>query len=426
MQADRKPMPPPPRSPRRSLGELFDPRLPEQIEDPYPLYARARREEPVFYCPRLDLWIVTRYADIVAVLKDTARFSSANALYATAEPLPEVRAILREGYESFTSLVQSDPPDHTRVRAVFGKAFGPQRVAALEGQIRAIARELIDAFARDGRADLVSQLALPLPGYVICDLLGVPRADMRQLRAWHEDKQILMSAHAPVEVQVASARGYVAMQRYFQAQIEARRDDPREDLLTLLVPEAIGGSAPLGMQEAVCNAMDLLAAGHDTTTDLIGNAVDLLLARPEVAQALRDDRSLLAGAVDEVLRYESPIRGFFRNVTADAEVAGVRIPGGARVFLLYASGNRDEAEFPDGDRFDIRRGDVTRHLAFGKGIHFCVGSLLARTEGRTAIDLLLGRLPGLRRGEGVARRKGFFFQRGYDVFPIAWDVPPDA
>lgn len=421
MQDDRAPTSPPPRSP---IGELFNPLLPEQLDDPYPLYARARREEPVFYSPRLDVWIVTRYADIVAALKDTACFSSVNSLYATAEPLPEVRAILREGYESFTSLVQSDPPDHTRVRAVFAKALTPQRVAALEGQIRTIARELIDAFVGDGHAELISQLALLLPGYVICDLLGVPRSDMRQLRIWHEHKQILMAACAPVEVQVESARGYVAMQRYFQAQIEARRDAPREDLLTLLVPEAIGGTAPLSMQEAVCNAMDLLAAGHDTTTDLIGNGVDLLLTYPAVADALREDRSLIAGAVDEVLRYESPIRGFYRAVTAEAEVAGVRIPSGARVFLLYASGNRDEAEFPDAERFDIRRGDVTRHLAFGKGIHFCVGSLLARTEARIAFEQILDRLAGLRRGEGGARRKRFFLQRGFDSLPIAWDVPP--
>jgi cytochrome P450 len=411
-----------PLSPRGSLGELFDPFLPEQREDPYPIYARARREEPVFYSPRLNLWVVTRYADIVAVTRDTDRFSSFNSLYIRAEPIPEVRAVLREGYEEFTSLVQSDPPDHTRVRAVFGKAFTPQRVAALEGRISELTRELIDAFVRDGRAELVSQLALPLPGYVICDLLGVPRSDMRQLRVWHEDKGVLMAGHAPPEAQAASARGYLSMQRYFKAQIEARRDEPREDLLTLLVPEEIGGSAPLSMQEAVCNAMDLLAAGHETTTALIASGIDLLLGRPEVAEALRDDSALIPGAIDEMLRFESPVRGFFRAVTAEAEVAGVRIPKGARVYLLYASANRDEAEFADADRFDIRRKDAGKHLAFGKGIHFCVGSLLARTEGRIAFEQLLERLPGLRRGEGPARRSDFILMRTFESLPIAWDA----
>jgi cytochrome P450 len=414
-----------PPSSRRSLGELFNPFLPEQLDDLYALFARARREEPVFYSPHLDVWVATRYADIVAILKDTTRFSSYNSLYAKAEPLPEVRAILREGYEEFTSLVQSDPPDHTRVRAVFGKAFTPQRVAALEGRIRMLAQELVDGFVKDGHAELVAQLAMPLPGLVICDLLGVPRADMRQLRVWHEHKQLLLAAHAPVEVQVEAARGYVAMQRYFQAQIEARRHEQREDLLTLLVPEEIGGSAPLSMQEAVCNAMDLLAAGHETTTDLIGGGVDLLLAHPEAAEALRRDKGLIPNAIDEMLRYASPVRGFFRAVTADAEVAGVRIPKGARVFMSYASANRDEAEFPGADRFDIRREGASKHLAFGKGIHFCIGSLLARTEAKAAFEQILERLPGLRRVEG-ARRRSLFIVLGYDTFPIAWDVAPRA
>lgn len=411
-----------PPSPKASLGAIFNPFAPEQRDNPYPIYARARLEEPVFYSPTLDLWVISRYADIAAVIRDTDRFSSFNSLYVKAEPIPEVSAVLRDGYEQFSSLVQSDPPDHTRVRAVFGKAFTPQRVAALEGRISEITRELIDAFARDGRAELVSQLALPMPGFVICDLLGVPRAEMKQLRVWHEDKQALMAAQAPPEVQVANAHGYVAMQRYFKAQIEARRADPRDDLLTLLVPEEIGGSAPISMQEAVCNAMDLLAAGHETTTALIANGMDILLDRPDITQALRADRSLLPGAIDEMLRFESPIRGFFRAVTADAEVAGVRIPKGSRVYLLYGSGNRDEAEFPGADRFDMRRKDASKHLAFGKGIHFCVGSLLARTEARIAFEQLLDRLPGLRRGEGPMRRSDFIIMRTYDSLPIAWDA----
>lgn len=233
---------------------------------------------------------------------------------------------------------------------------------------------------------------------------------------------LLLEQHAPAAVQVESARGYLAMQRYFKAQIEARAADPRDDLLTILVPEAIGGTAPLSMQEAVCNAMDLLAAGHETATALIANGIDLLLAYPEAARALREDKTLLPGAIDEMLRCEPPVRGFFRKAKATADVSGVRIPGGARVFLLYASGNRDEAEFPDGERFDIRRADAGKHLAFGKGIHFCVGSLLGRTEGRVAIEQLLDRLPGLRRGEGAARRTENFIVRAFDSFPIAWDT----
>lgn len=225
------------------------------------------------------------------------------------------------------------------------------------------------------------------------------------------------------DVQMEAAHGYVAMQRYFRAQIEARRDEPRDDLLSLLVPEEIGGNAELSMQEAVCNAMDLLAAGHETTTDLIANGVDLLLSHPESADALRKDPTLIPNAVDEILRYASPVRGFFRAVKADVDVAGVRIPKGTRVFMSYGSGNRDESEFVNADQFDIFRQDTGKHLAFGKGIHFCIGSLLARTEAKAAFEQLLLRLPGLRRVEGRKRRE-FFLVLGFDTFPIAWDVSP--
>ena len=405
----------------------FNPHDPAQREDPYPIYARARREQPVFYSPVLDLWVVTRYADIVEVEKNPEVFSSAGALYARTEPYPEVLAVLSQGYAEFLSLVQSDPPDHTRVRAVFGKALSPQRVAALEPSIRATADALIDGFVRDGEADLIQQFAYHLPGLIICDLLGVPRSDLGALKRWSDDKQALMSGHEPAERQVERARGFVALQRYFADHLEDRRQRPRDDLLTLLVPSELGGTAAMSHQEAVCNAMDLLAAGHETTTDLIGNGTWLLLHAPDQMQALRDDPGLIPNAVEEMLRMEAPVHGFFRSVTADAEVGGVTVPKGARVFIVFGSGNRDEAQFPDPDRLDIRRADAKNHLAFGKGIHFCVGSVLARLEGRAAFEHLLRRLPNLRKQAGKAAvRRPYIVLRGFEHLPIAWDAPADA
>ncbi|NMO22667.1 cytochrome P450 [Pyxidicoccus fallax] len=411
----------------RSGDELvaaFNPMAPDQVENPFPMYVRLRQERPVFYSAMFDLWVVTRYDDISEVEKDTARFSSVGALDARAEPHPEVRNILKQAYPKFVSLVQSDPPDHTRIRAVFGRALSPQRIAAMEPSIRATANGLIDGFVQDGFGDLVQQFAFALPGFIICDLLGVPRADMQQLKGWSDDKTLLMSATAPIEQQVESAHGFVAMERYFKEKLQERSKKPREDLLTLLVPQSMGGTAPMSEQEAVCNAMDLFSAGHETTTSLIGGGMWLLLNSPEQLEAVKADPSLIPNALEEMLRKEPPVRGFFRQVTEDTTLGGVSIPKGARLFIMYESGNHDETQFPDPDRFDIRRAEAKKHLAFGKGIHFCVGAPLARLEGRIAFEQLLTRLPNLRlREDEPAVRRPYLMLRGFDHLPVAWDVP---
>ena len=409
--------------PPRSLGAIFDPLSPDQLEDPYPVYAQARRE-PVFYSTKYDVWVVTRYQDLSAVLRDTVRFSSVGSLEAKTEPSARVRAVLSEGYVEFLSLVQSDPPDHTRIRNVFNKAFSPQHVAAMEDNVRAIATDLIDGFVRDGEADLVTRFAFPLPGAVICSLLGVPRADLSQIKLWSTAKQILMAASVPEDQQVAAAHDFVALQRYFRGHIEDRVKSPQKDLLTLLAPNEIGGTAPLTMQEAVSNAIDLLAAGHETTTDLIGNGAALLMAHPDQMAQLRADLGLLPAAIDEILRMEAPVRGLFRRVTSKAELGGATIPEGARLFILYSSGNRDESEYADAEKFDIHRKEGAPHLSFSKGIHYCVGNALARLEGRVAFELLLRRLPGLRRHPTLKSvRRPYLILRGFEHLPVQWDAP---
>lgn len=406
---------------------MFDPFAPDQLDDPYPVYAQARREQPVFYSPRFDMWFVTRYDDICTVLKQPHAFSSAEALESTSILPDQVNAVLATGYVKFQSLVQTDPPDHARVRAVFGKALTPQRVAALEPKIRELTNQLIDQLYSDGEADLISQFAFPLPGMTMCDLLTIPRSDIERVKRGHESRQVLMGATAPVELLVEAAREYIEYQGYFIEQLEQRVEQPRDDLLTLLVPAEIGGNAPLTMQEAVCNAIDLFAAGHETTTALIGNGVSLLLDHPEQMQALRDDPTLIPGAIEEMLRMESPVRGLFRMTTDEMMLGDTQLPKGARLLVIYGSGNRDETQFSNPDTFDIRRKDAGKHMAFGKGIHFCIGSVLAKLEGRIAIELLLQRLPGLRRHpERPAVREPFLIMRTYDQFPITWDLVPSA
>jgi cytochrome P450 len=407
----------------QSIGAIFDPLDPQQIEDPYPLYARARREEPIFFSQLLDAWVVTRYGDLSAILRDTVHFSSVGSLEARPELGPEVLAVLDTGYVEFLSLVQSDPPDHTRIRNVFNKAFAAPRIAALEQHVRGISGELIDSFVAEGEADLVDRFAFPLPGAVICQMLGIPRSDLAQVKTWSNAKQILLAAAASPERLVECAREFVALQRYFQEHIERRAKAPQDDLLTLLVPADIGGTAPLSMQESVSNAIDLLAAGHETTTDLIGNGISLLMEHPQQMAELRADPTLIPAAVEEILRMEAPVRGLFRRVTATVEFGGITLPAGARLFLLYGSGNRDEAEFPRGDDFDIHRARAAQHLSFAKGIHFCVGALLAKLEGRVAFELLLKRLPNIRRHATLpSERRPYVILRGFEHLPIQWDV----
>lgn len=406
-----------------SLGALFDPLNPEQIEDPYPIYARARREEPVFFSQKLNAWVVTRYSDLTAVLRDNVHFSSVGSLESQPDLAPEALAILRTGYVEFLSLVQSDPPDHTRIRTVFNKAFAAPRIAALESYIRQVANELIDSFIAEGEADLVDRFAFPLPVAVIFRMLGVPRSDLAQVKGWSNDRQILLAGTASTEQLVASARGFIALQRYFQEHLERRAQKPQDDLLSLLVPIEIGGRAPLSMQEAVSNAIDLLAAGHETTTDLIGNGLSLLMAHPAQMEELRVDPSLISPALEEILRTDAPVRGLFRRVTSSTLLGGVKVPAGARLFLLYGSGNRDEAQFPKGDSFDIHRVHAAQHLSFGKGLHFCVGSTLAKLEGRVAFELLLKRLPNLRRHATLpSERRPYVILRGFEHLPVQWDV----
>jgi cytochrome P450 len=227
-----------------------------------------------------------------------------------------------------------------------------------------------------------------------------------------------------VQHQVECARDFIALQRYFAGHLEARRQRPGDDLLSLLVPESMGGTAPLSHQEAVSNAIGLLAAGHETTTDLIGNGLWLLLHSPEQLRALREDSSLFPNAIEEMLRMEAPVRCFFRKTTRETQVGGVCIPRGERVLVVYASGNRDEAQFAMPDRFDIRREEAKRHLSFGKGIHFCLGSILARLEGRIAFEHLLRRLPNLRLAPGGrAVRRPYFILRGFEHLSLTWDLP---
>ena len=399
-------------------GLDFNPIAPDQVECPFDLYRRARDEMPVFYSERFDLWVVTRYEDIARILKDPALFSSAQSLAVDSAVAPEVQAVLDSGYPATPTMVTAGPPVHTRFRELVSKAFTSRRVALMEPRMREIAHQLIDGFERSGRADLVRQFAYPFPMEVIAEILGVPAADMNQFKRWSDD----MSARfgpLPLERQVECAGSEVEFQHYFAAKLEDRRRHPQTDLLTDLLNARIKREAPLDMPEMLSILKQLLIGGNETSTNLIGSMMLLLLNDRAQFEAVLKDRSLASNAVEEALRLDSPVR----TSTREVELGGVRVPQGAHLEILYASGNRDEARFHDADRFDLRRADSSNHMAFGFGIHFCIGAPLARYEGRIALDVLLDRLPNLRLAPDQAfEHHPHFFLRGLKHLDLEWDV----
>lgn len=402
------------------LGSEFQPFTNPQLDDPYPFYQRARKEQPLFYSPLLNGYVLTRYEDILTVLKDPARFSSADTLSPIVQFTPQVFEVLRQGFPLVRDLVDSDGEEHKRLRAPFVKVFAPERLEAMEDSIRAIANRLLDGFVNDGQADIISQFAYPLPLEAILTMYGIPLDRMAELKKWCYDMNALISSPLTPEEQVECARSMVAMQHFVAGLIEERGNAPRNDFISNVL------TSDLNMAELVRILMGLIQAGHKTSSHLIGNALKHLLERPQLWQAICDDPSLIPDALEEVLRYDAPVPAMSRTTTQDVELAGVQLPKGTRIFLMYGSANRDETKYGDGDRFDIERFKQasTNHLAFGHGVHHCIGSNLARREARIALEILSERLPNLRlRPNQELTHVPTMIFRGYTHLEVEWDIP---
>jgi cytochrome P450 len=417
------------RRPERESGAgcpiHFDPLAPDQRESPYAVLAQARREAPVFFAQELGFWVVTRYDDVLAVLKDHATFSSVDALRSSSDPLPpEVQAVLADAWPEMPVVIDTDPPLHSRIRGLVTRAFTPKRVVEMEPHIVTAATDLIDGFASSGRGDIIEQFAWPLPLHVIGDLLGLPRSDLPQIHEWSNDWLALFQPIDSLERQMELARSAVALQRYFYDALEDRTRNPRDDLMSALLDARAASDRPLSMVEVMGVPFDLVVAGHVTVTRAIGSALALLLDHPPYLGELQASHELVSGVIEEVLRMESPAQGLFRKTTRAVELGGAELPQGARLMVHFASANRDEQQFTNPDAFDPRRAELGRHLAFGKGIHFCIGAPLARLELRLALPMLLEGLPGLRRDpESRAERERIFFARGFEKLPLVWDPP---
>ena len=369
---------------------------PEVLECPYPYYQRVREEAPVHQTP-LGFWAVSRYEDVLSVVRNPEVFSSlAQSNSFVTPPPPEVIEIAKQGYPRVNTLLSNDPPSHTQFRNLVNKAFLPKRVAQLEDSIRKIANDLIDAFINDGKVDLVEQFAVGVPLTVIADALGVDRADMPKFKKWSDDSVAPLSGMLTPERQIECAHSRIEFQKYMVDRVHEREANLRDDLLSDLVSARFDSGERAGEGMTMAEMLDviaqLLVAGNETTTKLIAAATLMLIENPEQMAKVRADHSLIPNLVEEALRMEAPVQMLPRFTKEDVEVGGVAIPKGSVVMAMYGCANRDGAKYPNPDMFDIERDNARTQMAFGQGPHFCVGAALARSEARIAFELLLSRL----------------------------------
>lgn len=372
-----------------------DPFSPAFLADPCAALDPLREEGPVHYSPVLDMWVVTRHADIDAIFRDPETYSAAIAqdpIYPLAE---EARAVLATGFRAGATMSNCDPPKHTRIRRHNMRAFSARRIAAVEPQVRATAAELIDTALCEPEFDLVASLSFPLPASMIFTFIGFPPADTELLKSWCGKRTLFSWGQPSVGEQVEIAENMVRYWRYCEAFVDNRIAEPADDFTSDLARVHREDPGSLERDEIVGVVYGLSFAGHETTTNLTSNAVRRLLENRAQWEAIRSDPSLIPNAVEEVLRFDTSVIAWRRVTTRAVEIGGVAVPERARLLLSLASAGRDPRTFTDPDTFDVRREGAREHLAFGKGIHFCLGAPLARIEVRVVLELLIERAPDL-------------------------------
>lgn len=419
---------------------------------PYPYYAVLRKEAPVYQIPGTDFYAVSRYEHVAALLKQPELYSSIGMrlmmlqgmsgpeglmggagiqqLVTGASPdleMPSPAEILEtisklpfslQDLMESRSLIMSDPPEHTPMRALVNRGFTPRRIAALEGRVREMAAESIERIRGQESFDLVQELTVPVPVRVIAELLGVEPERQDDFKRWSDAIVSGISGADASRRPLALLGTFLDLANYLSEIVERRRRDPQNDLLSVLVAAQESGTR-LSDLEVVMFAVLLLAAGNETTTNLIGNAVINLLRHPEELEKVRAHPELIPSLVEETLRFDSPIQMLLRQLTEDTELAGTSLRKGSVVLPIFASANRDEAAFPDPDRFDVTR-NPQGHLAFGFGVHFCLGASLARLEARVCLEALLSDLPAFRAVSDEIDLIDSFLLRGPKSLRLTW------
>lgn len=396
-----------------SVGETYNPFDPQLVQDPHSFYHRIRQISPVFASTMSsDMWmvsdeaskvfVVTSYDDLAYVLEHPDLFPSGNKT--GPEDPPEVTEELARGIPKAETLYDSDQPNHTRLRTLIQGAWNAQRIERFAPKIRAWADRVIDEFVDRGSAELVADYADPTMDHAILDFLGIPEEDHEQVHAW--DKlwvKVFIPGH-PLEDQRAAAREIVEYQRYLERLFLDRRENPRDDVASVLVHATTEDGDRLTMAELVWGLMEMYGAGYGNTAEALSNMLFLLLQQRERWVDLNQRRELLADAVEEGLRMEGPVQWLSREAAQDTELGGVPIPQGSTVMVIYAAANRDPKVFPNPDEFRPERRGATitgaKHVAHGRGIHYCIGAGWSRVAIRVGVEALMDRLPELRLADG--------------------------
>jgi len=396
----------------------------EVQECPFQIYRQLQDEAPVWQMPGTNVFVVTRYSDIRDIIRDPARFSSSfGALLNAGASNKEVDAIYGQGYEMVETLLTQDPPRHRVYRNLVNKVFSNKRIEGMRDYIQSITDELIDGWIDDGEVDLMNRLCVPLPIYVIADQLGVPRAELPLIKKWSDASASRLGRLASEEQQIQNAKDIVEFQHYFADLMDRMRESPEDNIISDLANNTIDEGRLLTKPEALGMIQQILVAGNETSTAGIAGGVVLLIENPAEQAKLRNNPDLIPGAVEEILRLETPTSGMWRTATEDTEVGGVPIPKGAFLMVRFAAGNRDESVFSCGHEMKVDRDNASNHLAFGQGTHFCLGAQLARSEMQIALGSLLARTDnwGLVEGKNTLTHNPNVLLRGLKDLYISFD-----
>ncbi|MGA0840206.1 MAG: cytochrome P450 [Pseudomonadales bacterium] len=370
------------------------PMSPDALQCPHEYNARLRNEAPVYRCPHTGIVFVSDYDTVCKVAKDHQTFSNrfGQAMRADTEIDPRLIEAQKEGYPPVDTMLTQDPPLHRRYRGMVNEAFTARRVATLEPYIERVCEDLIERIADAGRCEFVEDFAERVPMTVIADQLGVPLTDYELFKRWSDAFVAQLSRLATPDEEVEAVKLIVQFQKYFAAKIEERRTDPQDDIISDIVHAKFENERPLDIPEMLSILQQLLVAGNETTTHCIAEGILLLIDHPDQHALLKANPDLVTNFTEEVLRLATPTANMWRVATTDTEINGVAVPKGGMVQIRFSSADRDESVFPEPDRLDVTRPNVRSHIAFGHGVHMCIGASLARGELNVAFRALIEKL----------------------------------
>ncbi len=405
--------------PLTKLSSDFDPL---DLRDPFPLLARARREQPVFYSPAINYWVVTRYADVKAIFRDHDAYTAANTITPIVPFSAAVRKMLADGdYSPEPVLSNNLPPSHTRIRALVNRLFTPRRMRSFRPAIREIAARGVRRIRDQAPVDIVAALTYEYPAYVLFHVLGVPEADVPQVKSWAGNRITLYYGRPTAEEQIALTRDLVPFWRYVVGLVAEKNRKPQDDLTSDLIRMRAGDDTVLTLNEIASCMITLLVAGHETTTAQINNALLHLLSERAHWERLCAAPETIPQVLEEMMRFDPSVCAWRRRTAKASRINGVDIPADADLLLMLNAANRDEAVFPEPDEIISTRANLRDHLAFGYGIHYCVGAPLARLEMAILLEALTRELPGLRLlpGQKIEYTRNISF-RGPVSLRVAW------